>query len=86
MLFAWLPHLVGALIVLVLGLMVARILASIVLRVLRGVRFDRLLHSGSGGSFVQKIIPSPSKLAGRLTFWAVFLGASSFSRCWVLTR
>jgi Conserved TM helix len=77
--FSWLPHLVGAVVVLVLGYIVAKILGSIVARVLHRAGFDRMLQSGLGGTFVQKLTSSPSRLAGRITFWAVLLGAISLA-------
>jgi hypothetical protein len=77
--FAWLPHLVGALVFLVLGYIVAKILGGIVARVLHGAGFDQMLHGGTGGSFVRRLTSSPSKVLGRLTFWAVFLGAISLA-------
>ena len=40
---------------------------------------DGLLARGAGGSFVMRVIRSPSRLLGTLTFWAIFLGALSIA-------
>ncbi len=77
--FAWLPHLVAALIVLILGYLVAKIIAKIVGRVLHRAGLDRALHKGQGGSYIQRITSSPSGLIGRIVFWALFLGAISLA-------
>jgi hypothetical protein len=48
-------------------------------RGLQRAGFDRALHSGQGGNFVEKVTQSPSQLVGRLAFWAIFLGALSLA-------
>ncbi|MDF2751473.1 MAG: hypothetical protein K0T00_2649 [Gaiellaceae bacterium] len=77
--FAWLPALLGALAILVIGYFVAKFVSRLVWRALHRAGFDRTLHSGQGGSFVQKVTSSPSKLVGTLAFWAILLGAISLS-------
>jgi len=77
--FDWLPHLVGALVVLVVGYFVAKIVGSLVARVLRRVGLDRTVHGNTGGSFVRRVVPSPSGLLGTITFWAILLSAISLA-------
>ena len=77
--FAWLPALLAAVAILVIGYFVAKILGNLVGRVLHRVGLDRTLHSGPAGGFVQKITQSPSRLLGGIAFWAVFLGAISLA-------
>ena len=74
---AFVPNLIGALVILVIGYILARVLSGLVWRVLHKAGFDKLLHAGTGGSFVQKITSSPSKLIGTLAFWAIMLGTIS---------
>ena len=73
--FAWLPALVGALVVLILGYIVAKILGRVVGRVLERAGLDRTAMSGRSGEWISKATDSPSRLLGRFAFWAVFLGA-----------
>jgi hypothetical protein len=77
--FAWLPALLGALAILIIGYFVAKAVSGLVWRALHRAGFDRTLHAGQGGSFVQKLTASPSKLVGTLAFWAILLGAISLS-------
>lgn len=77
--FAWLPHLLGALAVLVIGYFVAKLLGRLVSRALRGAGLDEFLHEGQGGRFVRKVTESPAGLLGTITFWAVLLGAISLA-------
>ena len=77
--FNWLPHLVGAVLVLVVGYFIAKLVGGIVGRVLHRGGLDRAVHGGPGGTFVQKVTASPARLIGTLAFWAVFLGAISLA-------
>ena len=77
--FAWLPALLGALAILVIGYFVAKAVSGLIWRGLHRAGFDRTLHAGQGGNFVQKLTSSPSKLVGTIAFWAVLLGAISLA-------
>jgi hypothetical protein len=77
--FSWLPALLAAVAILVIGYIVAKVVGNLIGRALRGAGFDRTLHEGPAGSFVQKVSDSPSRLLGRIAFWALFLGAVSLA-------
>jgi hypothetical protein len=77
--FDWVPRFAGAIAVLLIGYFVAKIVAKAIGRGLQRAGFDRTLHSGQGGNFVQRVTQSPSHLIGRLAFWAIFLGAISLA-------
>ncbi len=77
--FAWLPALLGALAILVIGWFVAKAVSKLVWRGLHRAGFDRTVTSGQGGGFVRKVTESPSKLIGTIAFWAILLGAISLS-------
>lgn len=77
--FAWLPALLGALAILVIGWVVAKVVRNLVVRVLHRAGLDRTLHQGTGGTFVQKVTSSPSKLIGTIAFWAILLGTISLA-------
>jgi len=77
--FAWIPALLGALAILIIGYIVARVLAGLVARVLQRVGLDRTVRSGTAGEWIAKVTASPSRLLGSVTFWVVFLGAISLA-------
>ena len=77
--FAWLPALLGALAILIVGYFVAKVVSGLVWRALHRAGFDRTLHAGQGGNYIQKLTSSPSKLVGTIAFWAILLGAISLS-------
>jgi len=72
--FDFLPNLIGFLAVLVIGYFVAKIVARAIARLLERSGLDRRLTEGQGGQYIAKLTRSPSRLLGRLAFWALFLG------------
>jgi len=80
-LIAFLPRLIGFLIVLLIGYLVAKALQKLVVVALEKVGTDRAVRSGPSGEYVQRMAPdvSPSDLIGRAVFWFIFLGALSIA-------
>lgn len=72
--FAFIPNLVGFLVVLIIGYIVAKVLANVLTRLLARTGMDERLTAGSGGGLVSKVTTRPSWLLGRIAFWALFLG------------
>jgi hypothetical protein len=77
--FAWLPHVIGALAVLVIGYFVAKLLAGLVTRALRSAGLDRRIHQGLGGTAIERAVPRPSNLLGRIVFWAIMIAVFSLA-------
>ena len=79
--FGFLPNLLGFLVILFIGYIVARIVKGILIKVLQKVGLDKALHSGQTGQYVERFSPgaSPSRLIGTIAFWFVFLGAISLA-------
>jgi hypothetical protein len=74
-LLGFIPNLLGFLVILIIGLVIARAVKGIVTKVLQKARLDHALHSGQSGQYVEKISPgaSPSALIGGVVFWLIFL-------------
>src|SRR5436190_1479429 len=70
----WVPRLAGAIGILVLGYVVAKVVSGLLSRGLHRVGFDRTLHSGHGGQMIQRVVGRPSGLLGTIAFWAILLG------------
>lgn len=75
----WLPSLVGALLILLIGYLVAKGIESLVRRLLRRVGFDKLIHRGTAGSYISRVVESPAGLLGSLVFWIIWLGTLSIA-------
>jgi hypothetical protein len=72
--FAWLPKLVGALVILLIGWLIARVVARLVRQALKSAGADKALASGRAGTYKQQFAPSlePSGLVGTVAFWFIF--------------
>ena len=71
----WAPKLIGALLIFIIGYIIAKVVASIVRRALQGVQLNQRLHTGHGSNIIQRAVPNPTNLISRLVFWVIFLGA-----------
>jgi hypothetical protein len=72
--FAWLPKLVGALVILLIGWLIARAIARIVKRALQSGGADRALEHGKAGTYKKQYAPNlhPSGVISTIVFWFVF--------------
>src|SRR5215213_3318811 len=75
-LIGFLPKLIGFLIILVIGYIIARIVKGVVTKLLEKVGTDRAMHSGTTGEYVNRVAPGfkPSSAIGTIVFWFLFLG------------
>ena len=76
-LFAFVPNLLGAIAILVLGYLVARFVSASITPVLRGVKADQLVATGTLGDYKRRLLPGikPSAVISTIAFWFV-LGAA----------
>ncbi len=75
----FLPQLFGALILLFIGYVAAKILENVVGRLLNAAHFDAALLKSPAGGMVERVFDRPSRFAAQLTFWLVFLGGVSLA-------
>jgi hypothetical protein len=76
---AFIPEFLAAIAILIIGYFVAKVIGNLVARVLGRAGLDSTATRGQTGTWVQKVTPSPSRLVGKLAFWAVFLGVISLA-------
>ena len=71
----YIPQLIGAIIILIVGYIVARILKAVVDRVLQGVGFDGWMEKGGIKQFLDRAQTreTPATVLGTLVFWFVFI-------------
>ena len=74
-LFKFIPNLIGFLLILIVGYFVAKIVKSVIAKLLDKARLDDHLHSGQTGEYVERVSPgaSPSRLIAGVVFWFIFL-------------
>ncbi len=78
-LLGFIPNILGFLVILAIGYVIAKVVKGIVARLLEKVGLDRTLHSSDAGKYVERVSPgaSPARLIGSVAFWFVFLFAIS---------
>jgi len=74
-LFAYIPQLIGAILILVVGYIIARILQAVVARILQAIGFDRWMEHGGIKQFFDRAETreTPATVLGKLVFWFVFI-------------
>src|SRR5215218_2948825 len=72
---SYIPQLIGALIILIVGYIVAKALQAVVGRVLQAVGFDRWMERGGIKQFFDRAETNqtPASILGTLVFWFVFI-------------
>ena len=72
---SYLPQLVGAIIILIIGYIVAKVLQAVVTRVLRGIGFESWMERGGIKQFFDRAQTNqtPTSIIGKLVFWFVFI-------------
>jgi small-conductance mechanosensitive channel len=72
---SYLPQLLGAIVVLVVGYIIAKLLDKVIIKLLGKADLDTRLTSNAGGRFVEKVSPggSPARLVGGVVFWVIMV-------------
>lgn len=73
------PRFVGALVVLLIGYLVAKGVSKLVIAALHRIRFDRALHTSPAGKFISRVVESPSRFVGQFVYWLIYLAFISFA-------
>jgi small-conductance mechanosensitive channel len=73
--FAFIPQLIGAILILIIGYIVAKILQAVVSRVLKAIGFDGWMERGGIKQFFDRAQTreTPATVLGKLVFWFVFI-------------
>jgi hypothetical protein len=76
-LIAFIPNLVGCLIILFIGYVIARLVKAAVSKLLEKIGLDRALSGSAAGGYVERVSPGarPSRLVGLVAFWFIFIYA-----------
>jgi hypothetical protein len=77
--FTFLPQLLGAIIILIVGYILSKVIAKLLHRGLHRIGFDRALQNSPAGSVLSRVIDEPSRTAGRVVFWLLLFGFISFA-------
>jgi hypothetical protein len=74
-LLGFLPNLLGFLVILVVGYLVAKVVRAVVRKALEKLGLDRALHRSEAGQYVERVSPgaSPANGISAIVFWLIFL-------------
>lgn len=73
--FDFLPELLGCLLILLVGFIIAKVVSSLVRKLLDKAHVDRRLHGSSASRYVDAVLPgaSPSGGIAHVVFWLIFI-------------
>jgi hypothetical protein len=76
-LLGFIPNILGFLVILFIGYLIARAVKAVVAKLLEKVGLDKALHNSSAGQYVERVSPDahPSRLIGLVAFWFIFIYA-----------
>ncbi len=76
-LIGFIPNLIGFLVILLIGWVIARLVSAVVSTLLAKVGLDRALSGSPAGAYVERASPGarPSRLVGIVVFWFIFIYA-----------
>lgn len=76
-LFGYLPNIIGFLVILLIGYIIAKIVKAVVTKVAQKLKVDEALQKSKAGQLVDNVSPGgrPSRLIGGVVFWLVFVYA-----------
>jgi Conserved TM helix len=76
-LLGFIPNVLGFLVILLVGFLIARVVKAVLAKLLEKVGVDKALHQSSAGEYVERVSPGahPSRLIGAVAFWFIFIYA-----------
>ena len=76
-LIGFIPNLIGCLVILFVGYVIARVVKAVLAKLLEAVGLDRALSGSQAGSYVERVSPGarPSRLIAAVAFWFIFIYA-----------
>ncbi len=75
----FLPNLLAAILILIIGALIATAIGALVRKALQKVRFDRAVLRSPAGGMVSRVVDSPSSFSGKVVYWLIVLGAISMA-------
>lgn len=73
------PAIIGFILLILIGWILARIAKRIVRTLLRRIRFERAITLSPAGNYVSRVMEHPTEFVAKLAYWVVFLGFILFA-------
>lgn len=78
-LLGYLPAILGVLVLLLIGWILARVAKRLTIMALRRMRFERSINLSPAGNYITRVIEHPTDFIGKVVFWIIFLAFVSFA-------
>jgi len=69
----WIPEIVGAIVILIIGYFVALGIKALVVAGLKGLGLNRQFFESKGGRYIRKITDDPAELIGSVVYWIMWI-------------
>lgn len=73
------PSIIGFLLLIFIGWILARIARKIVRTLLRKLRFDRAITLSPAGNYITRVVEHPTDFMAKLVYWIIFIGFILFA-------
>lgn len=78
-LFALIPEIIGFVLLIVIGWILARVVKKLIIALLHKLRFDESIATSPAGAYVTKVVDQPARFVGKVAYWIIFLMFLSFA-------
>lgn len=74
-----LPEIVGAILLVLIGWLLASLVQRLSLRALGRLNFDRAVQTSPAGNYIGRVVDSPTHLFAKVAYWIILLAFISFA-------
>lgn len=75
----FLPNILAAVIILIIGALIATLLGTVARKALQKLRFDRAINGSIVGKFTSRVVDSPARFTGKVVYWLIMIGVISLA-------
>jgi len=75
--FEAIPVIALLIVVLIVGYIIAKMLAAATRKILHTINFNTMIHDNSPGDMARKVLPNPADLLSKVVYWIVMIGVFS---------
>lgn len=77
--FEYMPQVIGAVLLLIVGYFIAKLVQRVTRRALVKLRFDHTVTSSPAGTIIHRVVDRPTRFISKVAFWLIWLGFISFA-------
>lgn len=77
--FGWLPQLIAAILILLIGALIAAGIRSAIYKILSKMHLSERIHTGQGGAMISRAVPHPEHTLAYITYWVIMIGVISLA-------